>query len=97
MNSQIEKQRTTGAWIWAILAIIYVISPIDIVPDIPVVGWIDDFFVATTASLNLIEKSIGNTNIILSKILSILKWLLIIIGIIAILIMVLLVTLILKK
>ena len=97
MNSQIEKQNTTGAWILAILAVIYVLSPIDVVPDIPVIGWVDDFFVATAASLNLIEKKIGDTNAILSKILGILKWLLIIIGIIGILIMFLIVTLILKK
>ena len=33
-------------FIIVIFAIIYIISPIDLIPDfIPVVGWIDDFFV----------------------------------------------------
>lgn len=25
-----------------ILALLYIISPIDLIPDIPVIGWIDD-------------------------------------------------------
>jgi len=32
-----------------ILAIIYDISPIDIIPDIPVVGYVDDFFITAAA------------------------------------------------
>ncbi len=37
-------------WLIIILAILYVISPIDLLPDvIPVVGWIDDVVVALTA------------------------------------------------
>jgi uncharacterized membrane protein YkvA (DUF1232 family) len=33
-----------SAWnkLLALLAVLYVISPIDLIPDVPVVGWLDD-------------------------------------------------------
>ncbi len=37
-------------WLIMILAILYVISPIDLLPDvIPIVGWVDDVVVVLTA------------------------------------------------
>lgn len=38
------------------LAVLYDVSPVDIIPDIPVVGWIDDFIITASAGLNCIEK-----------------------------------------
>jgi len=33
----------TGAWVGAVLAVLYLISPIDFVPDVvPIAGWLDD-------------------------------------------------------
>jgi uncharacterized membrane protein YkvA (DUF1232 family) len=38
-----RKPSTPLAWIILILAIIYVVSPVDAIPDvIPIIGWIDD-------------------------------------------------------
>lgn len=45
---------TKGAWgprLFALLAVIYVIVPIDLIPDIaPIVGWLDDVGAATAAA-----------------------------------------------
>lgn len=84
------QKNTTGAWIGMVLAVIYMISPIDIIPDIPVIGWVDDFFITSTAALNLIQVNIAQTNATLANILRVLKFALIGIGIIAILLIVLL-------
>lgn len=37
-------------------AVLYDISPVDVIPDIPVVGWVYDFFITVTAGLNLIQQ-----------------------------------------
>ena len=42
----------TAEWVWAILSIAYVLSPVDAIPDVPIIGWVDDFFVASVAGLN---------------------------------------------
>lgn len=40
-------------WIGAIIALIYVLIPVDISPDIvPVIGWIDDVIVVLLAIAN---------------------------------------------
>ena len=64
-----------------IMAIIYLISPVDLIPDVPVIGHIDDFFVTATATLNLFQKWLENTSMILSSMLGLLKWLVIFAGI----------------
>ncbi|MBF0344797.1 MAG: DUF1232 domain-containing protein [Nitrospirae bacterium] len=66
------------------LAIAYDISPVDIIPDvIPVIGWIDDFFITTTATLNVLGSLISAQYAALAGLVRILKWLTIIVGIIA--------------
>ncbi len=66
------------------LAILYVLSPIDIVPDIPVIGYVDDLIITTIATLNLLQKWIKNSSRILAGLLGLMKWLVIFIGIIAV-------------
>lgn len=45
------------AFVWLILALIYDISPIDLVPDaIPVIGWSDDVLVTLVAAFNLFRQ-----------------------------------------
>ena len=65
------------AWILMAIAVIYGLSPIDIVPDIPVVGWIDDCIVNLVAFTNLIQQQFFQTNIILNKLISTIKWIII--------------------
>jgi len=64
-----------------ILAIIYDISPIDIIPDIPVVGYVDDFFITAAAVLNLLEKWSEETSQALSHSLRWFKWAVVFVGI----------------
>lgn len=88
-----NKNKTAWASALAILSAVYAVSPVDIVPDVPVIGWIDDFFVVTAAGLNLLEKTTNESHQTLKKILKILKWAVIILGIMAILLILLLGTL----
>ena len=66
------------------LAILYDLSPIDIIPDIPVIGYFDDLIITTIATLNLLQKWIKNSSRILAGLLGLMKWLVIFVGIIAV-------------
>lgn len=67
------------------LALAYDLSPVDIIPDIPVIGWIDDFFITATAGLNIIQQYTSESMQWLSQIAKTLKWLTIILGVIVVL------------
>lgn len=72
---------TKGAWIWAIICILYALSPIDMIPDvIPVVGWADDLLAVVGGGLNLIQVSLRQTNETLARIIKFFKWTVIILG-----------------
>ena len=81
VNKEIGSKKVLALIIMTI-AVAYGLSPIDIVPDIPIVGWIDDFMIGTAALTNLIQQQFFQTNIILNKLLSTIKWMLI--GLVAI-------------
>ena len=84
-------------WIPLILALIYTISPIDLVPDfIPIVGWFEDALLVIVGGLNGIQNGVLEANSSLRTLIKYLKWGLLIIGGIAILIVVLLVVLVFK-
>lgn len=84
-------------WIPLILALIYTVSPIDLVPDfIPIVGWFEDALLVIVGGLNGIQNGVLEANSSLRTLIKYLKWGLLIIGGIAILIVVLLVVLIFK-
>jgi len=75
----------TGAWIGAVLAAIYLFSPIDFVPDVvPIAGWLDDALIAVTGSLNLIQSYLQESNALLAGIVKFLKWGLLLLGILII-------------
>lgn len=40
----------------AILALVYDVSPVDLIPDVPFIGWIDDLAVSVLAFSNLIKQ-----------------------------------------
>ena len=72
------------AFLLALGAILYDVSPIDLSPDaVPVVGWLDDVGVTLVAGLNLLEKIQSNQNGLFAKMLRMSKWLLIILLVIA--------------
>ena len=62
------------------MAAAYDISPVDIIPDIPIVGWIDDFLLTITAILNCIQQFTRETSHGLSVIARTLKWIVILLG-----------------
>ena len=52
----VKKKSMKLAWIFLLFAAAYVISPVDLIPDAPIIGWIDDAIVALLAILNFIRK-----------------------------------------
>lgn len=95
-----ENQPSTWGikpWIPLILALIYMVSPIYLVPDfIPVVGWLEDALFVVVGGLHGIQNGILETNSSLRGLIKFLKLGILIIGGIAILIVVLLAVLIFK-
>ena len=79
------------------LAAVYDISPIDIIPDVPVVGWVDDFFITATTLLNCVQQFTAETSQTLSAIAKTLKWILILVGGVLIVLIVLLLGFIIGK
>lgn len=85
------------AWIPLILAIIYTVSPVDLVPDsLPIAGWLEDILFLIVGGLNGIENGVLDDNSSVKKIIKFLKWGLLIAGIIGILIIILLAVLVFK-
>ncbi len=87
MSEEIEKKGVgAGAWVWLILGILYAISPVDILLDVvPVAGWVDDLVITGTGVLNFVQAKVGEANEMLASIVGIFKWILIVLGVIAIL------------
>ena len=84
-------------WIPLILALLYTISSVDLVPDfIPIVGWFEDALLLIVGGLNGIQNGILDANSSLRTLIKFVKWGILIIGGIAILIVVLLVVLVFK-
>lgn len=87
-NVQKSQQNNGWAWFWMVLAGLYTISPIDIIPDaIPVAGWVDDILGIGTAGLNLLQSYTAQSNATLSSILKTFKYILLFGGIIIVLIL----------
>jgi len=90
-----EMQRTSGkgslgkllSYVFLGIAIIYAVSPIDIVPDVPVVGWFDDLIVLASTGLNVIQKHLETSNATLDAILRTINRGCMILGIIAIVVL----------
>ena len=69
-----NDKSTIGAWVGAALALAYIVSPLDVIPDaFPAVGWLDDFLAALIAILNLIQTYIGNISTSLASIVKLIK------------------------
>ena len=89
MSQEVEKSMT-GAWTALILSLIYIFSPIDFVPDvIPVVGWVDDLIIGATGILHFLQNSVADFSSGLASIIKLIKWILIVLGGIAIILLVL--------
>lgn len=96
-NSNKPAQSGILPWIPLILALIYTVSPVDLVPDvIPIVGWFEDALFLIVGGLNAIQNGVLEANSSLRGIVKFLKWGLLIVGVIGILIVVLLAILVFK-
>ena len=98
-NKNIEESQSKKVWAWIffIAAVIYGVLPIDLIPDMPVIGWIDDFTIGAAAFTNLIQQQFFQTNNSLNKLFKIAKWILISIAVLIFLIAILIITLIVKN
>lgn len=98
-EKNIEESQSKKVWSWIlfILAVIYGASPIDLIPDMPVVGWIDDFTIGAAAFTNFIQQQFFQTNATLNKLFKLTKWILISIAILITLVAILIITLIVKN
>ena len=68
------KNKRLQAWIWLGASVLYTILPIDIIPDIPLIGWIDDFLLVSSAAFNVLQQETGVSNQFLARIARLLKW-----------------------
>jgi hypothetical protein len=82
--SQVPERSLVIPFVFLVLAILYDLSPIDIIPDIPVIGYVDDLIITAIATLNLMQKWFEDTSGILAAALGFMKWLVVLIGIIAV-------------
>lgn len=74
-DQSIKNGMSTMNWITTILGTLYVISPVDLIPDaIPVVGWIDDILIAVSSISTVINSQLSQTNRTLSNMLKALKY-----------------------
>ena len=82
--SQDSERSLVMPVVFLVLAILYDLSPIDIIPDIPVIGYVDDLMITAIATLNLLQKWFEDTSNTLAAVLGFMKWLVILVGIIAV-------------
>jgi|GEM_PF-421371 len=67
-----------------ILAIVYDLSPVDVIPDVPIFGYVDDFFITATAFLNFLQKWLEGSRLVLAGMVKWLKWVIVLLGIMAV-------------
>ncbi len=88
---QASKSKKIWAWIFLIVAIIYGISPIDLVPDVSAVGLIDDIAIGAVAFTNLVQYQFFQTNNELTQFFKITKKILLLIAILIALVSILII------
>ncbi|MGL5229112.1 MAG: YkvA family protein [Bacteroidales bacterium] len=76
------RRMIQSPWFTTILGVIYIISPIDLLPDVPVIGYLDDIFMGVIIGLNWAQVSTEHSNEMLSSVFKLIKWVMIILGII---------------
>ena len=87
MDENKQLPSTTGAWVLMALCLLYGISPIDIIPDIPIVGQIDDLIILASGTLNLVQCYMERAESSLATIVKVVKWMVIALGAIVIILL----------
>ena len=87
MDENKQLPTTTGAWVLMAFCLLYGISPVDIIPDIPVVGQIDDLIILASGTLNLVQCYMERAESSLATIVKVVKWMVIALGAIVIILL----------
>ncbi len=68
-----NKNKKALAWIFFIVAIVYGAYPVDLIPDVRVVGWIDDIAIGAVAFTNLVQYQFFQANTELTQLFKLIK------------------------
>ena len=87
MNEDKQLPSVVGPWVLMVLCLLYGISPVDIIPDVPIVGQIDDLIILASGTLNLTQRYLERADSSLTTIVKVTKWIVIALGAIVILLL----------
>ena len=87
MNEDKQLPSVVGPWVLMVLCLLYGISPVDLIPDIPIVGQIDDLIILASGTLNLVQRYMERADSSLTTIVKVTKWIIIALGAIVILLL----------
>lgn len=99
VKNNIKKQdnKKFFSWIWLIISVIYIISPIDVIPDIiPVGGRLDDVLIIFITTINFVQQHFFQYDKKLNTILGLLKQVLILLLILVSIVFILLIAFFIK-
>lgn len=71
-------------------SIAYDLMPADLIPDIPFIGWLDDFFITSSAALNCLQQFNIGADRKVETVLKWLKWGCVLVGVLIIIVVLLL-------
>lgn len=66
-------------------SVAYDFIPVDFIPDIPFIGWIDDTLITSSALLNCVQQFCGVDDSFVQRVLKYTKWIVFVIAILLIL------------
>ena len=87
MNENKQLPSVVGPWVIMALCLLYGISPVDLIPDIPIVGQIDDLIILASGTLNLVQRYMERADSSLTTIVMVAKWIVIALGAIVIILL----------
>lgn len=87
MNENKQLPSVVVPWVIMVLCLLYGVSPVDIIPDIPIVGQIDDFIIMASGTLNLAQRYMERADSSFTTIVKVTKWIVIALGAIVILLL----------
>ena len=87
MNENKQLPSVVVPWVIMVLCLLYGVSPVDIIPDIPIVGQIDDLIILASGTLNLAQRYMKRADSSLTSIVKVTKWIVIALGAIVILLL----------
>ena len=87
MNENKQLPSVVVPWVIMALCLLYGVSPVDIIPDIPIVGQIDDLIILASGSLNLAQRYMERSDSSLTSFVKVTKWIVIALGAIVILLL----------